>query len=279
MTGLLMTDKIITSTANESVKAIRKLKDRKYRESTGTAYVEGIRQVVEAIRQNVTIEKIIVTDNFLSSMGNGETGKTIMDCSAPRSIVSDEVFRSFSLKEGPTGLAAVIHQRWTNVSDLSAGISGVWVCLWEIADPGNLGTIMRTIDATGAKGVILAGNCTDPYDPTAIRASMGGVFNKILVKTSLDELVIMIQAQGIEVFGTSDTAGKYYREVAYPKDMLLIMGSERQGIPSRLSELCSTMVSLPMEGVCDSLNLAVATGVMLYEILDQHVMKTGKEQP
>jgi TrmH family RNA methyltransferase len=268
---------MITSTANESVKAVRKLKERKYRESTGTAYVEGIRQVIEAIQQNTAIEKIIVTDNFLASESNGEVGKTVMDCSAPKMIVSDEVFRSFSLKEGPTGLAAVIHQKWMDVSALSAGISGVWVCLWEVADPGNLGTIMRTMDATGARGLILAGNCTDPYDPTAIRASMGGVFNKILVKSSLDELVNVIQAKELKAYGTSHAAGKYYREAAYPQNMLLIMGSERQGIPARLSELCKTMVSLPMKGVCDSLNLAVATSVMLYEILDQHIRKTGKE--
>ena len=279
MTRHLLKDKLITSTANESVKAIRKLKDRKYRESTGTAYVEGVRQVIEAIQQRVDIKHIIVTDIFLATMSDNEISKTLLSCSAPKMIVSDEVFRTFSLKEGPAGLAAVIRQKWMNVAELSVGFSGVWLCLWEIADPGNLGTILRTMDATAAQGVILAGNCTDPYDPTAIRASMGGVFNKKMVKASLEELVKVINTQAITAIGTSNAACKYYREVSYPQNMLLIMGSERQGIPDKLRELCSTMVSLPMKGVCDSLNLAVATGVMLYELLDQHAMKTGNDLP
>lgn len=272
-------DKLISSTANEGVKAIRKLKDRKYRDATGTAYVEGIRQVVEALQQNVAIEKIIATDKFLASTSENEIGQLILNSSAPVMVVSNDVFRSFSLKEGPSGLAAVIKQKWLDVNNLPHGISGVWVCLWEIADPGNLGTILRTMDGIGAQGLILAGNCTDPYDPTAIRASMGAVFNKKFVKSNLDDLVKIIRSQTISAYGTSDAAATYYREVEYPPDMLLIMGSERQGIPDQLSALCKSMVSLPMKGVCDSLNLAVATGVILYEILDQHVRKTGRVQP
>lgn len=272
-----MTANRITSVANEGVKAVRKLRDRKYRDSTGTAYVEGIRQVIEAIQQDVEIEKILVSDDFLASVSNTEIVQAVMRCPAPKVMVSDEVFRSFSIKEGPSGLAAVIRQHLLDMNDLFTVFSGVWVCLWEIADPGNLGTILRTMDATGVKGLILAGNCTDPYDPTAIRASMGGVFSKILVKSNLNKLVEMINTHSIAAYGTSDAADNYYREVRYPQDMLLIMGSERQGIPDQLSELCTTMVNLPMKGVCDSLNLAVATGVLLYEILDQHTMNSGKE--
>lgn len=270
-----MKDNLITSPANENVKAVRKLKDRKYRDASQRAYVEGTRQVIEAIHQNAEVEKLVVTSDYLESTYDSAVGEAISNCAAPKLVVTEDVFRSFSLKDGHSGVAAIVKQNWKHLDEVDENFSGIWVCLWEIADPGNLGTIIRTMDGTGVKGLILVGNTTDPYDPAAIRASMGGVFNTILVKSSLEELINVIKVQSILAIGTSDAAGKYYRDVRYPSDMFLIMGSERQGIPTLLSNLCNAMVSLPMLGVCDSLNLAVATGVMLYEILDQRMKNTG----
>ncbi len=267
---------MITSHSNETVKSIRKLKDRKYRDNTTTAYVEGVRQVIEALKQGVVVEKIILAEAFLQSLHDERIESILENSSITKIVVSDEVFKSFSLKEGPKGIAAVIQQNWKTISEFNDKLSGVWVCLWEIADPGNLGTIIRTLDAAGAKGAILAGNCTDPFDPVSIRASMGAIFSKTLVKSDLAELVEVIKSKSYPVFGTSDSAGLYYRDVKYPDNMILLMGSERQGIPQELGELCSKMVSLPMKGVCDSLNLAVATGIILYEILDQHNVPIGK---
>jgi len=269
-------DDLITSLSNESIKRIKKLKDRKNREATATAFVEGTRQVVEAIRKNALIEKIIYTEAFLSSIADKSIGEIILGCDASQMLVSEEVFKSFSVKEGPQGVAAVVHQKWTRISEYSGDFSGVWVCLWEIADPGNLGTILRTMDAVGATGLILAGNCTDPYDPTSLRASMGGIFGKTLVKSKLEELVDTIKNRSIKAFGTSDSAEVYYRDILFPNDMFLVMGSERQGIPDQIMELCIEKVNIPMQGDCDSLNLAVATGVLLYEILDQHLINSGK---
>lgn len=267
---------MITSLSNESVKSIRKLRDKKYREATGTAYVEGVRQVVEALQQGVVIDKLILSEDFLRMLNDGSVKKLVEKCEAMKLTVSNEVFRSFSLKEGPKGIAAIINQKWTRLAEIE-NLQGVWVCLWEIADPGNLGTIIRTMDGVGAKGVILAGNCTDPYDPIAIRASMGSIFSKTLVKSSLTELIEVVEHHKIPVFGTSDSAGLYYRDISYPENMMLMMGSERQGIPQEIGKLCSAIVGLPMIGVCDSLNLAMATGVILYEIFDQHNVHTRKK--
>jgi len=267
---------LITSFSNESIKTIRKLRVRKYRDATGTAYVEGVRQVVEALQQGVMIDKLILSEDFLRTL-NDESIKNLVEKSNTTLLtVSNEVFRSFSLKEGPKGIVAIIYQKWVQLSEI-CNLHGIWVCLWEIADPGNLGTIIRTMDAVGAKGVILVGNCTDPYDPVAIRASMGGIFTKTLVKSSLTELIAAVEHHKIPIFGTSDSGGLYYRDVNYPENMILVMGSERQGIPQEISKLCNAMVGLPMTGVCDSLNLAVATGVILYEIFDQHNILTGNK--
>jgi TrmH family RNA methyltransferase len=144
-----------------------------------------------------------------------------------------------------------------------------WVALVEPADPGNLGTILRTADAVGVAGVIVLGDATDPYDPAALRASMGAIFAVQLARASFDEFAAWKRACGVFLVGTSDQAPVDYQEVAYPQPLVLLMGSERQGLGPEQQALCDLMVRLPMRGRSDSLNLAVATGVMLYELLSQ----------
>jgi TrmH family RNA methyltransferase len=128
---------------------------------------------------------------------------------------------------------------------------------------------MRTVDAVNTKGIILVENCTDPYDPGAIRASMGAIFSNKLVKCGLPEFIEWVETNKITVIGTSDAANTYYRDVIYPEDMVLVMGSERQGMPGALLKACKRVVSIPMNGISDSLNIAVATAIILYEVFDQ----------
>lgn len=260
---------MITSTANETIKQIRKLRDRKFRDESSSAYVEGIRIVVEAVDKTVEIERIIVAESFATAPKHSEILDQILKKNLEITNVSDEVFRSLSLKDRPQGISAVVKQHWISIEQINQQLNGLWVCLWEVADPGNLGTILRTMDAVDAKGLILAGNCTDPYDPSAIRASMGAIFSKTLVKSNLEQVVNLIEQSHIFTVGTADSASENYRDIQYRRDMMLVMGSERQGLPQELGSLCNEVVALPMLGSCDSLNLAVATGVILYEILNQ----------
>ncbi len=257
---------MITSISNERIKNIRKLRQRKYREETGLFFIEGSRIVIEALQQNAEVQELLYSPNYLKS----EIGKQVLTLAENEKIncleLSEDVFQTISQKENPQGIGAVVRQRWNELSNPA----GVWVGLSEIADPGNLGTIIRTCDATGAKGVILIGNCTDPYDPTALRASMGGIFNKELVKIEEDKFVHWVEENKIAVIGTSDAAVCDYRTYHYPLSMILLMGSEREGLSNNLQRICRETVSMPMKGSCDSLNLAVATGVVLYEILYQH---------
>jgi TrmH family RNA methyltransferase len=144
-----------------------------------------------------------------------------------------------------------------------------------VADPGNLGTILRTCDATGIKGVILLDSCTDPYDPTALRGSMGAIFSVQLIKATLIQFESWVHARRIPVIGASDKAKQNYYSMSYPNPMVLLMGSERQGLDQRHLDLCAEVVSIPMRGRSDSLNLAVATGILLYEM--DHQFRTGQE--
>lgn len=261
---------MIISGSNEKIKNIRKLRIRKYRDETGLFFIEGSRIVIEAIQQKCDIRDLLYTSKY----GQSKIGRQVLENAEMNRIssleLSEEVFQTISQKDNPQGIGAVIVQKWEKFQNLSQNLTGVWVGLVEVADPGNLGTIIRTCDATGARGVLLIGNCTDPYDPTALRASMGGIFTRELVKMDIEDFQKWAMNDQISVVGTSDAANYDYREYRYPKSMVLLMGSEREGLPSELQMICDQTVSIPMEGKCDSLNLAVATGVILYEILYQH---------
>jgi TrmH family RNA methyltransferase len=145
-----------------------------------------------------------------------------------------------------------------------------WVALDAIQDPGNLGTILRTCEATGATGVILLGSTTDPHDPQAVRASMGAVFSQRMVRASWEQFMEWKETSLIGVIGTSGSSVIDYRTVRYPSRMVLLMGSERRGLSVEQQQRCDAVVSIPMVGSVNSLNLGVATGIVLYEIFEQH---------
>lgn len=264
---------LITSTANAQIKAIRKLRERKYRQETNTCYLEGIRIVREALEDPARVEMLLVAPELLQSEAAGEALRQAEKQGVSVLEVSASVFASFALKDHPQGLAAVVRQSWTLLDSLPYEGYGLWVGLDAVADPGNLGTIMRTADAVAARGIILVDNCTDPYDPAALRGSMGAVFDLKLIKTTTPALLAWKKERGVPVYGTSDSASQNYQEVAYPQDMLLLMGSEREGLHPGLVAATDSMVAIPMAGKSDSLNLAVATAVALYEVYNQQRKK------
>ncbi|HZW04925.1 MAG TPA: RNA methyltransferase [Anaerolineaceae bacterium] len=260
---------MITSNANAQVKAIRKLRDRKDRQQSGLFFAEGLRITGEAIERGWEIETLVVAPELLVS----DYGLQLVDGFHKHSgqvlEVSQEVFRSVSGKEGPQGIAAVVRQRWEALETLVPGIHDRWVALDSVADPGNLGTILRTHDAVGGQGVILLDQSTDPYDPSAIRASMGAVFSQRLVKASFEEFSAWKQRHHFPLIGTSDKADEDYHSFRYPSGLAVLMGSERHGLQPKHFALCDRVVRIPMIGRSDSLNLAVATAVVLYEVFNQ----------
>lgn len=260
---------MITSPANPSVKAIRALRQRKEREASGSFFIEGIRLVAEAAQLGAPIERLVVAPDLLASGFARELVAAQAAAGVPLLELSAEVFAGLSQKDGPQGLGAVVRQRWEPLEGLRLDRAPGWVALDRVADPGNLGTILRTADAVGMSGVILVGPSTDPYDPAALRGSMGAVFAQRLVRCTSAELAAWKRAAGAFVVGTSDKAAADYQAVAYPQPLVLLMGSEREGLAPELQALCDALVSIPMRGRSDSLNLAVATGVMLYELLAQ----------
>lgn len=269
---------MITSLANEKIRAIRKLHERKARQESGLFTIEGLRIVAEALEQaeagRVKIETLVVAPELLKSSFGRDLVAEQASKGAAVLEVSAEVFERISMKEGPQGLAAVVQQRWLPLREARLVENQVmgsrtWVALDAVADPGNLGTILRTHDAVGGQGVILLDQSTDPYDPSSVRGSMGAVFTQRLVRASFEEFAAWKRSYGYPVIGTSDKARVDYHAFRYPQALVLLMGSERQGLQEHHLVLCDEVVSIPMLGKSDSLNLAVATAVVLYEILNQ----------
>jgi len=259
----------ITSRCNSRVARIRGLHRRAERERTGLFLAEGIRVVVEAIRQGARIEELVAAPSLLRS----EVALSLIAEQKGKGVacleVSPEVFESLSLRDGPQGAAAVVHQRWETLARAQPGEGLCWLALDAVQDPGNLGCILRTADAVGAAGVILVGVTADPYDPVAVRASTGAVFSQRLVRASLAELGAWKREHGISVIGTSGSARIDYLAAAYQPPMVLFMGSERRGLSEQHLAVCNLVVSIPMVGSSDSLNLSVATAVVLYEAFNQ----------
>ena len=267
----------ISSMSNARVKAIRALRDRKTREQTGLFLVEGVRGVEDALQLHARVELLLVAPELLRRPSGLALFEQQRRLGTPYLEVSGEVYdsiaRGVSLKYGPQGLGAVVRQRWLPLAEAMRRRDRSWVALDSVGDPGNLGTILRTCDAAGAAGVILLGPTADPYDPAAVRASMGAIFGQQLVRATFAEFAAVKRRYGFAVVGTSGGGAADYRDVDYQSPVVLLMGSERTGLSREQQALCDTVVRIPMVGRTDSLNLAVATGIVLYEIFHQQPPK------
>ncbi len=260
---------MITSFTNQKVKFIRKLEQKKFRQESDQFFIEGLRIVGEAVQTGAQIDSLVIAPELLLS----EFGKSLLHHPAVKDVekveVSAEIYKKIAHKEGPQGIGAIIQQNWQSLEEIKVQPDDLWVALDAVSDPGNLGTIMRTAEAVGAKGIILLGHTTDPYDPTAVKASMGALFSLKLTRPQWREFREWQVSNEIAVVGTSDHAQTDYQHVKYEQPLILLMGSERHGLSAEMEAACDHMVRIPMQGRGDSLNLAVASAVMLYEIYNQ----------
>jgi TrmH family RNA methyltransferase len=177
------------------------------------------------------------------------------------------VFGSISAKDHPIGIIAAARQSRASLEDFSRGDFTLGVALVAPQDPGNVGTILRTIDAVGADGLLLLDGGADAYHPSAVRACMGALFTKPMVAASFAECVSWARRQGVRLTGSSADAETDYRAASYGRPLLIVMGSEQKGLSGEQVAACDETVRLPMRGTVSSLNLAVATGVLLYEAI------------
>ena len=187
----------------------------------------------------------------------------------PTLLVTPEVLYSLALVDDPQGIGALVRQRWDRLESVTPGGNLCWIVHDVVQAPGNLGTILRTSEAVGGAGLILLDGTTDPYDPATVRSTMGALFSQRFVRPTLPAFVRWKKASSWSLVGTSPSATQDYHAFTYGRPTLLLMGGERKGLSGELQALCDVVVRIPMVGRSDSLNLAVATGVMLYELFNQ----------
>jgi len=181
--------------------------------------------------------------------------------------VTEKIMAAITRRDNPQMVVGVFEQQYRPLTNLKPKNNDVYIALDRVRDPGNLGTVIRTADAVGAKGIILIGDTTDPYSLETVRATMGSVFSMPLYKVT--EADFLNWRKGISglVVGTHLKGAGDYRTIPYAnKPVVLMMGNEQQGLPDSLADTCDKLARIPQAGRADSLNLAIATGVMLYEI-------------
>ena len=259
----------ITSAANAEVKSLRALHERKYRKKSGWFMAEGARICLEAVALGWDMHRLA----FLAGRENDAVMRPLLGglaASGGRALPMNEtLMQRISRKDNTQILIGAFGQRWHDLQAVSFSSDRIWVALDRVRDPGNLGTIMRTADAVGAAGIILIGDCTDPYSVEAVRASMGAVFNVEKIACSEAEFIAFGTAWPGRVIGTALPAVVDYRGADYGGPLIMLMGNEQAGLTAPLMDMCDQLIKIPMQGRSDSLNLAVAAGVALYTALDR----------
>lgn len=259
---------IISSKDNEIIKNIRKLKEKKYRDIEGNYLIEGIKLVKEAITENADIKQIVICEECLNS---GELDKDTLYEIAKFNIiyVTKKVFDILTDVKTPQGIIAVIGKK--NVSELVDYAQDIIIALDDIQDPGNLGTILRTVDSANLNQIILSKGSADPYNPKVVRSTMGAIFRvNIIEADNLREKLLEAQENDFKIMVTSLNTKNSIYDVDVNKKVIVI-GNEANGVSEQIQEIADEKVKIPMLGKTESLNASVAAGIMIYEYVRRKV--------
>ena len=269
--------KEVTSLANPLVKDIKALALKKFRDQQHAFMAEGLKLVIDALDLGWSIRTLVFAK---AGRGNAAVEKVAARTVAAGGTVlevSEKVLSAITRRDNPQMAVGVFAQRFTPLKDIQPKDGDVWVALDRVRDPGNLGTVIRTVDAVGARGVILVGETTDPFAVETVRATMGSIFAVPIARATPDAFLAWRKGFSGLVAGTHLKGAVDYRSIDYSnKPVVLLMGNEQQGLPDELAGACDKLLRIPQAGRADSLNLAVATGVMLFEIR-RGALKLGAE--
>jgi RNA methyltransferase, TrmH family len=259
----------ITGFSNPLIKQIRSLREKKHRKREGLFLAEGLRIMVEAHEAGYVPEMLFRCSDkqphALETMLEREvlkTGGDVIETSA-------DILSKLSGKDNPQTVIGVYKEHPTPLLALDRSTAPIWLVAQAMRDPGNLGTMLRTGDAVGAGGLILIDDCTDPFSVEAVRASMGAVFTQKIVQCRWDEFLPWLRNAPGQLVGTSLHTQLDYQEPCYQAPCFILTGNEAQGLPADYADKCDLLVKMPMRGKADSLNAAMATAVMAYEVLNQ----------
>lgn len=255
---------LITSAQNPKIKQAKKLWKRREREKTQRFLIEGYRELSRA--QSVEIETLFICPELF--LGTNEQD-LIQRIQAPVYACTPALFRSLSYRDRPDGLLAIAKQTHRSLEEIPLTTNPFYVIAEAIEKPGNLGTILRSSDATGVDAVIVCDRCTDIHNPNVVRASVGTLFTLPVIEADGEQTYNWLKQQGVAILAATPSADVEYTEVDLKKGVAIVVGTEQYGLSKRWMDGADLNVKLPMLGVADSLNVAMATTLLLYEVIRQ----------
>jgi len=263
----------ISSLSNEKVKKALSLKERRARKQTDQFLIEGYRELVRSLEKPVSIETLFVCEKFFLKNNEPRLIQKIALQNAQVLYCSEKVFQKLSYRDRPDGLLAVANQFHEGKDQLNHLLAtkknGFYLVCESIEKPGNLGTILRSCDATAVDGVIVCDACTDLFNPNVVRASVGTLFTQPIFELSSNEAIALFKKHKVLVASSSPDAKRLYTDADFTKSVALIVGTEQYGISEEWKKHADIMVRIPMRGSADSLNVGSATTILLYEVLRQ----------
>ncbi|MFI0434905.1 MAG: TrmH family RNA methyltransferase [Parachlamydiaceae bacterium] len=268
-----MIDKHLTSLQNPVVKEAIHLRDRSERDRTGMFLIEGYREILRAANADWKIDRLLICSELF--LGSNEP--TLIERIGSRGTeiitVSPRIFQKIAYRDRPDGLLAIAYQKKMTLEELGSTKQHLHLPFYVVAEaiekPGNLGTILRSSDAVGVSGLIVCDRCTDIYNPNVVRASVGTLFTVPTVEAKGEETLKWLKDQGIAILAATPSATHEFTQVDLNRPLAIALGTEQLGLSEKWMKEADLQVRIPMNGVADSLNVAMATTLLLYEVLRQ----------
>ncbi len=260
---------MITSRQNPQIKEALTLQDRRARDESGLFLIEGFREVTRAVKGGVVLQKLFVCPALFLGENEKALIEQIESTGTDPLFCSEEVFRKLSYRDRPDGLIAVAVQMHFELGSLKVKDSPFFIVAEGIEKPGNLGSILRSADGAGAHGVIVCDRCTDIYNPNVVRASVGTLFTQPVVEATGPDAYNFLKRHKIQVVAATPSAKTLYTEASLAGAVALVVGTEQLGLTELWMHAADIQVAIPMRGVADSLNVATAATLLMYEVVRQ----------
>ena len=255
---------IISSKENSIIKEVKKLKEKKYRKDK--YIIEGFKMVEEAIQEKIRIDLIVISEAFYNT--NLYISKMINDYNYV--IVSNNVFKELADVKTPQGIMAVVYKNLKQNIDINTNYIMI---LDDVQDPGNIGTIIRTLDSANIKQLVVSRGTVDSYSPKVVRSTMGAIFRVNVIEVeNLKETLAELKQKGFKIVSTSLQTDKSIYDINYDKKVVVI-GNEANGVSREIQDNSDIKVKIPMLGKTESLNASVAASIMIYEYVTQSLEK------
>ncbi len=259
----------ITGFSNPTIKRLKSLREKKHRKNEGLFLAEGLRILTEALETGKTPQILVMVESADPHPLAEKIESATLAAGGEVIETTNAIMSKLTGKSNPQAIVGIYPDQAVPLAELDRTRADIWLVAQALRDPGNLGTILRTGDAVGAGGLILVDDCVDPFSVEAVRASMGAIFTQSITQARWPDFLEWLRGGPAMLVGTSLNTDQDYQAVQYQAPTFLLVGNEAQGLPAEYEQACDALVKMPMMGKADSLNAAVATSVMAYEVLNQ----------